>query len=366
MYGLGFGILAYFLRYFVAGRATASSAPFDVLPPILLTAGLALFCRWHTQSSVESRYVWHAAGWIGLGTLFLGSAGAVSLYYLELLGGEAVRSTSVTVGWATGGFLIGQVVGIHAVERRRERDRVRQLNQRLAVLQRVLRHDIRNGANVITGNADLLLEDRSQATAHVEAIKERVARLVHLSETARDIEGFLSDARTTSEPVDVADLLGEAVDALRVEHPGVTFDVELPETQRAFAVPQIGLALRNVLENTVEHNDRASLTVSVIVTTGQRDGDEYVAIRIADDGSGLPAVERRVLESDTETPLSHSTGLGLWLIRWVVDESDGELLVGENDPHGTVVDVRLPAARANQPLTAPTPPHGPQRDDSQP
>ncbi|PYZ02701.1 hypothetical protein C8039_04105 [Halogeometricum sp. wsp3] len=41
--------------------------------------------------------------------------------------------------------------------------------------------------------------------------------------------------------------------------------------------------------------------------------DDRRTIRIEDDGPGLPETEREVLTTRTETPLTHSAGMGLWL-----------------------------------------------------
>ncbi|MFB6123459.1 MAG: ATP-binding protein [Haloferacaceae archaeon] len=62
---------------------------------------------------------------------------------------------------------------------------------------------------------------------------------------------------------------------------------------------------------------------------------------IADDGPGLPAVEREVLTAEMETPLNHSSGMGLWLTRWICRSSDGTLAVRDSHLGGTCVRIRL-------------------------
>jgi sensor histidine kinase regulating citrate/malate metabolism len=49
-------------------------------------------------------------------------------------------------------------------------------------------------------------------------------------------------------------------------------------------------------------------------------GDRYRK-RVADDGPGLPEMEREVLGADTETPLRHGQGIGLCLVNAVVTEA---------------------------------------------
>lgn len=82
----------------------------------------------------------------------------------------------------------------------------------------------------------------------------------------------------------------------------------------------------------------------VSVARTDDDGATMGLLRVADDGPGLPTMERLTLEEGRETPLRHGQGLGLWLVNWVVTRAGGELSVGERDGGGTVVEVRLPLA----------------------
>jgi len=49
-----------------------------------------------------------------------------------------------------------------------------------------------------------------------------------------------------------------------------------------------------------------------------------------------------------ETPLEHTSGLGLWLIKWVVNESAGEIAFEESDLGGTAVRITLKRASVGQ------------------
>jgi signal transduction histidine kinase len=99
-------------------------------------------------------------------------------------------------------------------------------------------------------------------------------------------------------------------------------------------------AIRNVLENAVVHNDGPEPTVEATV---EADGDGY-RIVVADNGPGIPAVERTVFTEARETALEHASGLGLWLVHWIVTESGGDLTIDTREPTGTLVTMRLPGA----------------------
>ena len=58
-------------------------------------------------------------------------------------------------------------------------------------------------------------------------------------------------------------------------------------------------------------------------------------------------MDREVFETGSETPLQHSSGLGLWIARWVVAAVGGEITAEDRDPQGTVVGILLPRADAD-------------------
>ena len=69
----------------------------------------------------------------------------------------------------------------------------------------------------------------------------------------------------------------------------------------------------------------------------------FALVEVHDDGPGIPEHERAVFDATAETPLSHSDGLGLWLVNWLVDDEGGDVTV-ETDVDGTTVTIRLPLA----------------------
>ena len=229
----------------------------------------------------------------------------------------------------------GTVVVAHDVTELREYQR------RLSVLDRVLRHNLRNKMNVVLGHVEGLAGADDPSVAEGAArIREAANELLCLSESARQFEGvFDADARQVG-AVDVAALAGSVVEEARLAHPGADISAVLPGEAPARAHETFELALEELVENAVVHSDREEPRVEVTV----RVGPDAVAVRVADDGPGLDELDRRALCRGIESPLKHTQGLGLWLVRWSVESADGELDVAENDPRGTVVTARLPGA----------------------
>ena len=212
--------------------------------------------------------------------------------------------------------------------------------QRLAVLNRVLRHNVRNELNVAIGHLDRLAERLPDDDPSLQVVHERLDAILELSDTARRIEQVADFDRSDTVSFDLATVVGDCVDSLRREAPDAEVTATLPDSAPVVAHELLPYAFENVLENAVEHNDAEAPAVSVDLLLSDGDADR-VTVRIADDGPGLPPVERQVLQTAEETQLTHSTGLGLWLTNWIVRGSSGRIDVDSCD-EGTTVALELP------------------------
>jgi len=202
---------------------------------------------------------------------------------------------------------------------------LQQFITRLEVLNRILRHNLRNQLDVINSHAEALDD-----TEHREAILAATGTLAALGTRARHIDHLLSkEPQPTS--LDLAEQI-EAVlrDIDTAEAVTTTVDDDATVVTDAEILATV---LRAPLENAVTH---AAGEVRVTVASNE----SGCTIEIADDGPGIPPSELKPLTSETETPLQHSRGLGLWELKWGVDKLGGDLSFRADD--GTTVVVELP------------------------
>ncbi|AQL43872.1 hypothetical protein BV210_14670 [Halorientalis sp. IM1011] len=226
----------------------------------------------------------------------------------------------------------GHIVSIHDVTDRRNRV------QQLDVLNRVLRHNLRNEMNVIYGYADRL--DDGEA---VDRIQEKAMRMVALGDKAREIDRILDDEET-DDTIALSRVVDLEVERAREAYPEVTVEASLPESSAACNRP-LGAVLRNLLENAAEHNDGPDPWVRV---DARVEGDEAI-VEVVDNGPGIPAEERSVLRTREETPLQHSSGLGLWLVAWGVDQLGGSITIAESGESGTTIRLEVPVMEGREP-----------------
>ena len=243
---------------------------------------------------------------------------------------------------AAGGTSVGNSIVFQDItaERRRE--------QRLAVLNRVLRHNLRNDLNVVQGYLDIATDrvDDADLRGMLETATRKTAGVIELGEKARSIENAMGDGADGTASVAVRPLLRDIRDDLRA---GADAEVriEAPGELSVRTDPSVlAVVLENLVENAVEHTDTDAPVVTVRVGTDEAG----VTIEVEDDGPGVPDHELDVLDATEETALEHGSGLGLWIVKWGVASLGGTVAFDVSDA-GTVARVTLPDA----PVTAADP-----------
>ena len=206
--------------------------------------------------------------------------------------------------------------------------------QRLAVLNRILRHNVRNDLDVVLAYADHV-DDEELRTG----IRERATDLLELSTKVREAEVVMTERTDSPEPVDLTDVASTVADRFRSEDESADISLACPDevvlsTHRAV----LRRVLSELVENTLEHATTDAPRVELSVWEMS---DGAVELSVADDGPGLPERERDVLAAGTETQLEHGQGIGLWFVNWAVTQLGGDVRFRENDPEGSVVTVRL-------------------------
>ena len=222
------------------------------------------------------------------------------------------------------------------------------IEQVLHVMDRVLRHNVRTSANAIDGYAELLEGELAEPEhrAALRTIRRHAEKLGRLSHETRSIRE-LFDRRHTQPNLSVG-RIAEFVEDRRRQHPHATIDcsIEVPEEVTVQNGSLLQLVIDEALENAVVHADRDSPHVDVRVRL-EADGTE-LRIDIADDGPGIPDDEWNVIVEGRETPLAHSSGIGLWLIYWTLTALGGTMERTANDPRGTVLTFRIPLGAGRQ------------------
>ena len=226
------------------------------------------------------------------------------------------------------GATVGRTLVFQDVTRERRRE------QRLDVLNRVLRHNLRNKMTAVAGNAELIADrsDDDRLADIADIIDSSARELIDIGEKARTFEQCRRDG-PRYQSVDLDAVLTDAVADYR--EAAARIDVTVDGDAAPVTDPELlRMVVANLVENSADHVDEPTVSVTATVDGGE------LRVTVADDGPGIPDGELAPLDAGTETQLEHATGIGLWVVQWSADSLGGTVSFDTDD--GTVVTVRLP------------------------
>jgi PAS domain S-box-containing protein len=241
----------------------------------------------------------------------------------------------------------GDVVIVSDVTERKQYEReLEERTERLELLNRVVRHDIRNDMTLILGYADALENHVDEdGRRYLDPIHDTGSHVVDITRNVRELmETMLGE--TEPQPVELEPILATELEDLDSSEPSarVRVDGELPSVW-VRGDRMLRSVFRNLLKNAVQHNpgDHPEVVVSVA-----EKGDRVV-VSVADDGRGVPDERKEAIFGKGEMGLeSEGTGIGLYLVGTLIAAYGGEVWVEDratggsaDDPAGAVFKVAL-------------------------
>ena len=219
-------------------------------------------------------------------------------------------------------------------------------------------HDLKNPLGVILGRTEMLTEligagsSKENVTAQVEHIRDATKRLTSM------VDHLISDAMADAfditirrEPVDIAGLVGEVVDAnqplARNKQQAITVSAP-PNFVTMCDTDRMREAIDNLVSNAIKYSPIGGKITVVVGHEGTN-----TVIRIADQGAGLSPEDlgrlfgRFQRLSAKPTAGESSTGLGLSIVKRIIDMHGGEVTASSAGPgQGSTFTVTLPATES--------------------
>jgi len=256
--------------------------------------------------------------------------------------------------------LIGGLLAAAALSRRRaltladrmtsdlrtSEERLRTANESLRGFVDVAAHDLRTPLTAIVGFSSVLADDRgaltpderAKAMATIDRQSQYMSRLIDDLLTTSTIDG--GEIITHPERLNVAQAVADCLEATDGYRHVVT--VDCPSDLEVRCDPHhLGRMLDNFLQNALKYGSPP------IRVDAARRGDE-IAIRVSDQGSGVPAeFVPRLFAKFARAQASQrqqGTGLGLSIVRGLAEANGGRVRYEPNVPHGSRFVLDLPSA----------------------
>lgn len=251
--------------------------------------------------------------------------------------GEVIAGNGSAVPITNGGEVVC-IAGLF-VDRTSHERYTRSLN----ILNRVLRHNIRNEVNIIQGNLSMIDEEclSEPDITRLRSVKKRLNTIVDRAHTARRLEELLDFNDDQIEAtVRIDELLCEAIAEAAAEYPAARF--VFPESfgaRYATANRTAVRAFEAVLENAVEHNNAEEPTVWIDIT----ETADSVTVEIEDNGPGIePEREDIVFGREETDQLNHGDGISLFFVDQLFRIYGGSVRVEEREEGGARFCLRFP------------------------
>lgn len=231
-----------------------------------------------------------------------------------------------------------------------DEDQVR--NQRIMTVGTMLAgiiHDFRSPLTAIRGMVDVLEMQKPEVKEQCDFIIHEIARAVEM------MEGVLNytqgDTNLQIAPCSLLEFMKDIAAATRRELDGRNIDI-VEEYRYLGDVPMDKRRMRRAVMNLV-HNARnamgpgATLTLRTYASNGKPDAAARVVIEVEDTGDGMTdEVQRRLFEPFFTKGSHHGTGLGMCIVKGVIDAHQGTIQVRSEVGEGTTMSLQLPASRS--------------------
>lgn len=345
--GLAWVLIMFNVVRALQSDASLSSRIVGVSIPLALTFALVVGTLGIVFYDLTSHAV-RVSAWTILGMVTVIVAIILNIVAFDIVQPDYRLALYMVVNAAAGGGTFGLMIGLYDAHQQHlrdglqaQRDRVRMFSQRLTVINRVLRHDIRNQSQIIRTHTERLQDEYTTADESVRKIRQANQRLTTLSEEARDLQKLLEGKEIENESIELVETIQSVGADVEQAYPELVVEYELPDEQVVHVSPLIGQAIKHLLFNAVEHNDSAQPRVTVAMSVDPA-AESPVQLTVSDNGPGIPESER--VYDGSESPLNHSSGFGLWFVNWVITDAGGEvdIDVPTDGDAGTVITASLP------------------------
>ncbi len=231
------------------------------------------------------------------------------------------------------------------------------LNEEKNEFMGIAAHDLRSPLSGIKGAVDLLKAgnmDKKDAQKFYETIGISTGRMLDLIDNLLDVnvaENNLGHLKITR--VRAADVIQDVVNSYEKQAKEKNIDLITPIDQNSAPVAADWHALHRIFDNLISNAVKYSPAGSTVEVVSQKQ-DDQMKLSVKDNGPGIPEEEQENLFkrysrlSNKPTADETSTGLGLFIVKRLVEKMDGSISYNSKVGEGSEFIIELPLTVQNE------------------
>jgi two-component system sensor kinase len=219
-------------------------------------------------------------------------------------------------------------VGVDVTEELKAKRRAEELVEVLSLINKILRHDISNDLSVILGILEILKTEYKPELVNIGL--KTIERSLELISEMRSFESAVEGGELKE--VDVREVAEKVSEAFTVH-------INIEGNGKVYADEGLQSVFSNIIRNAILHGKTDRIDIRI------REVNGFCEIRIVDYGKGIPDKEKeKIFEEGYFYGESGRTGMGLYIVKKIVDRYGGYVWVEDNKPRGAIFVINLRSA----------------------
>lgn len=215
-------------------------------------------------------------------------------------------------------------------------------------------HQLRTPLTAINWYTEMLLTDTSQdlnkqQQLYIEEIKNGSNRMVELVNALLNVSRIeLGNFAVDAQPQNVRDILGNVIKDMRVllEGKDVTYSVDAALAPDLYISDRnlLGMIFQNLISNAFKYTQKGQIEIIL------QEKGAWLEFKVSDTGCGIPKKEQSKIftklyrAENVKIQDTTGTGLGLYIIKSIIEEMGGDISFVSEEGGGTTFTVHLPMA----------------------
>ncbi len=205
--------------------------------------------------------------------------------------------------------------------------KLKDMNKQLKFMNRLLRHDISNNITAIIGFLEAYRETGKEI--YLDKIESIIDSCIELISNVRDIENALKEELKI---IDIKYILERSLENIKNKNVNVSLKIKCDD-MKVKADNLVYSVFDNILKNAIQHNPEKNKIINVEVTCDEK----FVIVKIADNGQGIPdKFKKYIFDKGFKYGKNGRTGMGLYIVKLLMDKYGGEVEVKDNKPKGSI------------------------------